>query len=252
MPLESASFISQLDTANPAGADALSQADDHIRLIKAVLKSTFPNIDSQVTASPNQLNALASGTFPVGGIVVWYGDATNVPSGWALCNGQTVNLSAGGGTIKTPDLRDRFVLGGGAAGVTVGSTGGSLSKSAEGSSIPFSLQGSTNTAGAHSHGGSTAGHAISVDQMAPHSHEYQYTNAVGKPTPGTGSAYVLTVSSNTPAQTDIKGSGNPHAHQISQDGAHSHTFNVTGSFTPAITIADARPPYLVLCYIMKI
>ena len=44
MGLESATFVNDLDTANPVGAvDSRSQADDHLRLIKSVLKNTFPN-----------------------------------------------------------------------------------------------------------------------------------------------------------------------------------------------------------------
>lgn len=38
---------------------------------------------------------------PTGGIIIWSGESTAVPSGWALCDG----------TNGTPDLRGRFVLG---------------------------------------------------------------------------------------------------------------------------------------------
>lgn len=43
MPLETATYISDLVTSNPAASDALSTADDHLRLIKGALKATFPN-----------------------------------------------------------------------------------------------------------------------------------------------------------------------------------------------------------------
>lgn len=43
MSLEAANFVSDLVTTNPPGTDLRSQGDDHIRLIKTVLKSTFPN-----------------------------------------------------------------------------------------------------------------------------------------------------------------------------------------------------------------
>lgn len=45
------------------------------------------------------------GTIPLGGIIMWSGVHTNVPDGWALCNGDLI------GTIQTPDLRGRFVVG---------------------------------------------------------------------------------------------------------------------------------------------
>ena len=43
MGLESATYVSQLDSANPLGSDQKLQGDDHLRLIKAVLQSSFPN-----------------------------------------------------------------------------------------------------------------------------------------------------------------------------------------------------------------
>lgn len=43
MSLEVASFISELDTSNPPGTDQQAQGDDHLRLIKTALQSTFPN-----------------------------------------------------------------------------------------------------------------------------------------------------------------------------------------------------------------
>src|SRR5262245_16533370 len=42
MALEGASYINDLVTGNPPGTDSKSQGDDHIRLIKTVLKNTFP------------------------------------------------------------------------------------------------------------------------------------------------------------------------------------------------------------------
>jgi hypothetical protein len=58
MALETGTYISSLNSANPTGADAKSQGDDHIRLIKATLKATFPNITGTVTASHTELNTL--------------------------------------------------------------------------------------------------------------------------------------------------------------------------------------------------
>ncbi len=42
MGLESATYIDALNTANPLGTDQKLQGDDHLRLIKSVLKTTFP------------------------------------------------------------------------------------------------------------------------------------------------------------------------------------------------------------------
>jgi hypothetical protein len=53
-------------------------------------------------------------TVPSGLISLWYGNSTNIPAGWVLCNGSN----------GTPDLRDRFVIGAG-GGYAAGTTGGS-------------------------------------------------------------------------------------------------------------------------------
>jgi hypothetical protein len=59
MGLETGTFIDDLVTSNPAATDGLAQADDHLRLIKTVVKNTFPNVNSAVTATPAQLNLTA-------------------------------------------------------------------------------------------------------------------------------------------------------------------------------------------------
>lgn len=42
---------------------------------------------------------------PLGVIAIWNGSIATIPAGWALCDG----------SLGTPDLRDRFVLGAGGA-----------------------------------------------------------------------------------------------------------------------------------------
>lgn len=130
MGLEVGSFPSDLVDTNPTGTDLKSQGDDHLRLIKRVIKNTFPNLNAAVTATPIQMNALASpGTtcFP-GMIAMWSGAIGSIPAGWVLCNGS--------GTISNgnpvPDLRDRFIVGAGAS-YGVGGTGGSTNGSFAGS-----------------------------------------------------------------------------------------------------------------------
>ena len=53
-------------------------------------------------------------SFPIGGIIIWSGASTAIPSGWHLCDG----------TSGTPDLRNRFIVGAGSE-YKVGDTGGS-------------------------------------------------------------------------------------------------------------------------------
>ncbi len=43
MALESGTYIKDLVSTNPSGTDAISQGDDHLRLIKSVLQNSFPS-----------------------------------------------------------------------------------------------------------------------------------------------------------------------------------------------------------------
>ena len=64
MGLETASFISELNVANPVGGvDSYSSADDHLRLIKTVLKTQFPNLGAAaVNPTVTELNHLVGVT----------------------------------------------------------------------------------------------------------------------------------------------------------------------------------------------
>lgn len=68
MSLESANFIPGLVQSNPAGTDPKSQGDDHIRLLKHVLQSQFPNFTGiPVTRTEEAINALITpGQFGLG------------------------------------------------------------------------------------------------------------------------------------------------------------------------------------------
>lgn len=52
----SSTYIDGLVGTNPTSADPLSEGDNHLRLIKDVLKRTFPAVTGAVTVSNNQIN----------------------------------------------------------------------------------------------------------------------------------------------------------------------------------------------------
>jgi len=58
MALESTTYIDGLVTTNPTGTDPRSQGDDHLRLIKSTLRSTFPNVAGAMTATHTELNLI--------------------------------------------------------------------------------------------------------------------------------------------------------------------------------------------------
>jgi len=50
MSYESADYVNQLDVNLPKGTDSISEGDIHIRLLKEVLKQSFPNVSEPVNA----------------------------------------------------------------------------------------------------------------------------------------------------------------------------------------------------------
>jgi len=60
MGLETGTYISELVSANPLATDPISQGDDHLRLIKTVLKNQFSGLagTTAVTSSGAELNIL--------------------------------------------------------------------------------------------------------------------------------------------------------------------------------------------------
>jgi hypothetical protein len=59
MPAENAQYISQLVKTKPTGGESISDGDDHLRAIKTAVHQSFPNISSQVDATPADLNAVS-------------------------------------------------------------------------------------------------------------------------------------------------------------------------------------------------
>ena len=158
---------------------------------------------------------------PKGLISLWSG--TNIPYGWALCDGNN----------GTPNLKGRFIIGKGDSPYnTIGNKGGSERITLTNDQIPsHNHSGNTNTTGNHNHW---------MDRMPTDDR-----NLTG--TGGTWQEYGLVADAsnyNTNAN-----SGNPGKHTTS-NGNHSHNF--TTSNTGGGNSHDNMPPYYVLAYIMKI
>ena len=58
MPIETASYIHQLDETYPPGNSPMREGDDHIRLLKRVVKETFPSVQGAVNLSHTDMNGL--------------------------------------------------------------------------------------------------------------------------------------------------------------------------------------------------
>jgi len=248
MGLETGTYIDSLVTTNPASTDGLAQADDHLRLIKSTLKSTFPSITGAVsttqaelnvldgiTSSTSELNVLDGITATTAELNFTDGVTSNiqtqlnavtttaaaaiVPSGIiSLWSGASNAIPTGyalcDGTNNTPDLRNRFVIGAGST-YAVGATGGS----ADATVVAHTHTGTTNTTGAHTH-------------LIPHNYDS-----------ATAGNYI----SGNDGPNNISGANNESP--MSSAGDHSHTLT-TDSTGSSGTNANL-PPYYALCYIMK-
>jgi hypothetical protein len=119
MGLEVSTTISGLVSSNPVSGDLLSNVDDHLRLIKNVLKKTFPGANGQgftipITATETELNFVKGATSNIqaqlnansfaSGTRMLFNQAT-APTGWTqdvsdAANNRMLRVvnTAGGGT----------------------------------------------------------------------------------------------------------------------------------------------------------
>jgi hypothetical protein len=96
MGVESASWVTQLDATNPVVGDPVGEGDDHLRMIKTVLKNSFPSSSTSAivpNVSGNQNKLLSTD----GTDNVW---TSNVVNAELKNYSETTNVigSIGGGT----------------------------------------------------------------------------------------------------------------------------------------------------------
>lgn len=121
MGLESGTYVSDLVETNPPGTDPKSQGDDHLRLIKSVLKNSLPTLDGPLTAAKVPFT-------PAGGIA-----AENIQAAIAELDSEKVNRSGDTmtGILHCPPPRlngsglggSNFVFHTGNSGVDIGYLG---------------------------------------------------------------------------------------------------------------------------------
>lgn len=201
------------------------------------------------------LDDLAQQILPSGTILIWSGIAANIPMGWQLCDG----------TNGTPDLRSRFVMGGGGS-VIVGTTGGSANYTLtlSESNLPahtHSMAGiTTSAAGSHTHSASSGGlpdhkhyfagddQLVFITEQAPEGRSFGSYDAKSSSGGGGGGNMYKT--------TGVKevGSGGISV-TIDTAGSHSHTIppQNTGSTGTGTAISiPTNPAFYALCYIMRL
>lgn len=157
--------------------------------------TTSPTQKLEVNGTVKATTFTGNGTIPIGGIIMWSGTTSDIPAGWTLCNGTSVN------SLTVPDLRDRFIVGAGSA-YSPKAVGGASTHTLAATNLPtFSI-----TYGDiyHSEGGGT-----------------------------------VTVPNN-------KGSGDSDTDNKGMEMSR------TATYTGSATAIDHRPPYMALCYIMRV
>jgi hypothetical protein len=157
--------------------------------------TTSPSQKLEVNGTVKATTFTGNGTIPIGGIIMWSGTTSDIPAGWTLCNGTSVN------SLTVPDLRDRFIVGAGSR-YSPKETGGATTHSLAATNLPtFSI---------------------------PYKDIF-YSEGGG----------TVTVTNN-------KGSGD------SDSDNKGYEIDRTATFTGSATAIDHRPPYMALCYIMRV
>lgn len=193
MSIETGTYISDLVAVNPLPGDQRNEGDDHLRLIKAVLKATFPNLTGAVTVTQAELNRLtgvladipallaAKASMPAGTVTTFFQAAA--PIGWT----QLI-------THDNKALRVVSGVGGGVGGTVDFTTA-------------FTSQAISGTVGYH---------ALTAAELAPHVHTYLRSFTGAGNGLGGGAPYIT-----VGALTDT----NP-GNGVNGDG-HNHSFTGT-------------------------
>lgn len=168
-----------------------------------------------ISQGKDKINNNFTYSVPAGGIIMWSGSLTNIPSGWALCDGSS----------GTPNLVDRFIVGAGST-YSVNDIGGEDTHTLSASEMPshsHTFSANTSSAGAHSHSltGNPAGWGAGPNNQGR-----------------------MRVDANSPA--------NNWNQSTNSTGAHTHSINGTTSASGSNTAHENRPPYFALAFIMKL
>ena len=225
-------------SVNFAVKDTLQSGDPNKIVSGAEIDTEFNNISSSSTtkidkvpaavtnnvASFNATGALqdsgspSTALIPSGGIIIWSGLLTAIPTGWSLCDGSN----------GTPDLRNRFVVGAGDQ-YDRNDIGGADSLTLTEAQIPSHTH-TIDSSGNHNHSITDPGHA--------------HTGIVGT---GIDDSQLGTGSNSVPKGIGDVGTSTTGI-TVNSGGEHTHPINNTGGGQAH----ENRPPYFALAFIMKL
>jgi len=215
MALESGTTLAELSKVDPPASDLLSQADDHLRLVKQVLKDQFPGVLGDgyaiaITTNEEELNYVTGVTAPIQGQITANAAAIALvdailPPGTRMVFHQAA-CPVGWTQDVTVDNRLARVSG------TTGATEG-------GTDDPFSV--------VHNH--STGSHVLTEGEMPSHNHNDGLAHQFGFPS-YYGAVTLIDLSvgvrdaasgtQNRSALTSSTGGGAAHDHGATGNAAH--------------------------------
>ena len=266
-----------LTNANVTAANA---AISSLNALKAPLASptltgtpVAPTANISVASTQLATTQFVHNILPLGVVIMWSGNVSSIPYGWALCDGNTY------GSVVTPNLSNRFIVAQGAT-YTQGTVGGSATATP-------TMQGS----GVHNHGGVSGSTILTASDIPSHTHSVAVTGAISSHTHGFKDVYAIVgdygLGGSTAGSTDrygnyiypsfyagdasdgdydngyygfdsltdaanpsltvsvtetAVGGGQGHSHFIGNSSTHVHNINTFSII----------PPYYALCYIMKV
>lgn len=194
-----------------------SNVNNAIRQLMADIAQEHADVAVKVESALKQISdvsgALDKHKVPKGTIALWSGATSNIPTGWALCNGQA----------GTRDLRNRFIVGAGDS-YNVGATGGADRITPSGS-ISVSV----------------GSHVLSWDEMPNHNHWISRAGAHGGSWYN-GGGWLTTINDHD------WGKYNVYSSNAGSSQGHKHS--AWGSYTG--NRFDNRPPFYALCFIQKV
>ena len=267
MPVESATYISDLVPANPLSGDTVDQGDNHLRLTKQVLQNQFPNLGAAaVTPTAAEVNVL-TGSGVSNADLIKLAAVTSSAAEINILDGATVTatqLNYLSGTTAA----DQVVIPSGVI-VMIQSdeatpTGWVLCDGLNGTpnmnnKFPRGTTGtSTATGGADTDvlSFNTGSHALTVSQIPGHTHTFSATTSSNgahshtykgsNVTSGLSRAVINSSAATYTASTDSAGA---HTHTVS--GTTSSAGSGSGHTHTVSTTVDTVPAYQYLRFIMK-
>lgn len=187
------------------------------------------NYNFLVQQANQVVKQVAAAPIPVGGIIMWSGNISDIPSGWNLCDG----------TNTTPNLVNKFIVGASAdlSGVAKTNIEGSYTV--------------TGGATSHNHSGNVGSHTLTEAQIPSHDHGYKDSYYILHANTGVGAGGAVS-GVDYVGPTGYRGSGDSDSDNkyVYYRNQTTNTAGSNGSHNHTISTDTTIPPYYALAYIM--